>query len=46
MDSGASSHMMRMRSMFLSVSETDSDLHVVCGVNTRHVVKGVGIVVL
>jgi hypothetical protein len=37
-----SSHMTRMRSMFLSVLETDLDLHVVCGVNTMHAVKGVG----
>jgi hypothetical protein len=40
----ASSHMTRMRSMFFGVSEIDSDLHVVCGVNTMHTVKGLGIV--
>jgi hypothetical protein len=40
----ASSHMTGIRSMFLSVSETDSDLHAVCGVNTMHAVKGVGTV--
>ena len=41
MDSRASSHMRGMRDMFLSVSETNSDLHVVCGVDTMHAVKGV-----
>jgi hypothetical protein len=30
--------------MFLSVSETDSDMHVDSGVHTTHVVKGVGTV--
>jgi len=28
--------------MFFSASETESDLHVVYGVNTMHAVKGVG----
>jgi hypothetical protein len=37
-----SSHMTGMRSMFLSVSETDSDMHVDSGVDTTHAVKGVG----
>jgi hypothetical protein len=36
-----SSHMTGMRSMFLSVSETDSDMHVDSGVDITHVVKGV-----
>jgi hypothetical protein len=44
LDNGASSHMMRMRSMFLSVSETGSDLHVRCGASTMHAVNGVGCV--
>jgi hypothetical protein len=39
-----SSHMTRMRSMFLSASETDSDMHVDSGVNITHAVKGVGTV--
>jgi hypothetical protein len=43
-DSGSSPHMMGMRSMFLSVSETDSDCHVDCGTSTMHAVKGVGCV--
>jgi hypothetical protein len=43
-DSGSSRHMMRMRSMFLSVSETDLDNHVGCGTSTMHAVKGVGCV--
>jgi hypothetical protein len=36
--------MTRMRSVFLSVSETGSDCHVKSGVCTRHAVKGVGCV--
>ena len=40
----ASSHMTIMRSMFISVSETDSDMHVDSGFNTMHAVKGVGTV--
>jgi hypothetical protein len=34
----------RMRSVFLSVSETGSDCHVKNGARTRHAVKGVGCV--
>jgi hypothetical protein len=34
--------MMGMRSMFLIVSKTNSDLHVGSGVNTMHALKGVG----
>jgi len=44
-DSGSSRHMMGMRSMFLSVSEIDSDHHVVCGTSTMNAVKGVGCVI-
>jgi hypothetical protein len=40
-DSGSSHHMTRMRSVFLSVSETGSDYHVKSGACTRHAVKGV-----
>jgi hypothetical protein len=43
-DNGSSRHMTGMRSMFLNVSETDSDCHVDCGTSTIHVVKGVGCV--
>jgi hypothetical protein len=43
-DNGSSHHMTEMRSVFLSVSETGSDLHVQSGVHTMHVVKGVGCV--
>jgi hypothetical protein len=43
-DSGSSHHMTGMRSVFLSVSETGSDLHVQSGVHTMHAVKGVGCV--
>jgi hypothetical protein len=43
-DSGSSRHMMGMRSMFLSVSEIDSNYHVGCGTSTMHAVKGVGCV--
>jgi hypothetical protein len=43
-DSGSSRHMTGMRSMFLSVSETGSDLHVRSGASTMHAVKGVGCV--
>lgn len=44
LDNGASSHMTRMRSMFLSVSEKDSNCYVMSGMHTMHVVKGVGCV--
>jgi hypothetical protein len=40
-DSGSSHHMTGMSSVFLSVSETSSDLHVQSGVHTMHAVKGV-----
>jgi hypothetical protein len=45
-DSGASRHMTRMRSVFLSFSEIDSDCYVGCGASTKHVlvVRGVGCV--
>jgi hypothetical protein len=43
-DNGSSHHMTRMRSMFLSVSEADSDCHVYCQIGTMHAVKGVGCV--
>ena len=43
-DSGTSSHITRMREVFLSGSKTYSDYHVTCGVDTIHVVKGVGTV--
>jgi hypothetical protein len=36
--------MMGMKSMFLSVLETGSDLHVRSGASTMHAVKGVGCV--
>jgi hypothetical protein len=39
-----SSHMTGMRSMFLSVLETNSNMHVDSGVDTTHAVKGVGTV--
>jgi hypothetical protein len=42
--SGSSFHMTRMRLVFLSVSETSSDLHVSSGASTMHAVKGVGCV--
>jgi hypothetical protein len=44
LDSGASRHMTRMRSVFLSFSEIDSGSYVGCGVSTIHVlaVEGVG----
>jgi hypothetical protein len=41
MDSGAYWHMTRMRSVFLSFSEIESDFYVGCGDSTRHAVKGV-----
>lgn len=43
-DSGASSHMTRMRDVFLSVSGTNSQCHVTCRVYTIHVMKGFGTV--
>jgi hypothetical protein len=42
-DSGSSSHMMGMRSVFLSFSEIDSDCYVGCGTSTRHAVKGLDV---
>ena len=36
-DSGASSHMTGMRSMFFSVSQTDSDWYVRCRACTMHI---------
>ena len=44
-DSGASIHMMGVRSILLSVIEIDSYYYVNNGMCTRHAVKGVGIVV-
>lgn len=44
-DSGASSHMTGMRSVLLSVSETDSNYYVRCGACTMHSIKGVRTVV-
>jgi hypothetical protein len=44
MDNGSSSHIMGMKSMFLSVSKTGSNLHVRCGASTMHAMKGVGCV--
>jgi hypothetical protein len=41
-DNGPSRHMAGMRSMFLSVSETNSKCHVKNGAHTKHAVKGVG----
>jgi hypothetical protein len=41
-DNGSSRHMTRMRSMFLSVSETDSYCCVDCGTSTMHSMKWVG----
>jgi hypothetical protein len=41
-ENGSSRHMMGMKSMFLSVSETDSDCHMDCGTSTMHAVKGIG----
>jgi hypothetical protein len=43
-DNGASHHLMRMKSMFLSFSEIDSDCHVGCETSTMHAMKGVGCV--
>lgn len=44
-DNAASSHMIGMRSMFLSVSEIESNYYARCGVRTMHVVNPVGTVV-
>jgi hypothetical protein len=41
-DSGASRHMTGMRSVFLSLTEIDSDCNVNCGVGPQLAVKGVG----
>jgi hypothetical protein len=41
-DSGSYRHMIGMRLMFLSVSETDLDCHADCGTNTMYTMKGVG----
>jgi hypothetical protein len=43
-DSGSSRHMTQMRSVFLSVSEKDSDCYVKSRMHTMHAVKGVGCV--
>ena len=40
-DSVSFRHMTGMRSMFLSVLQTDSNCHVDCGTSTMHAVKGV-----
>lgn len=42
MDSGASLYMTGMMEVFLSVSETNSDMHVKVGMSTIHAMKGVG----
>ena len=39
-DSGASSHMMGIRSVFLSVPKTDSNCYVRCGSSTIHTSEG------
>jgi hypothetical protein len=44
MDNGSSRHMKGMRSMFLSILETGSDLYVRSGASNMHTVKGVGCV--
>jgi hypothetical protein len=41
-DSGASRHMMRMRSVFLSLSKIDSDCFVDSGARSQLALKGVG----
>ena len=38
----APSHMMRLRTIFLSISEIDLHCHVDCGTSTTHTVKKVG----
>jgi hypothetical protein len=43
-NSGASWHMIGMRSMFLSLTEIDSDCNVNCGADPQLAVKGVGCV--
>jgi hypothetical protein len=42
LDSGASRHMTRLRSVFLDLTEIDSDCRVNCGVGPQLAVKGVG----
>jgi len=44
LEHGSSRHMIGMRSMFLSVSETGSDFHVGSASSTMNAVKGVGCV--
>ena len=44
LDSGVFNHMTGMRDVFLTISETDSDCYVTCGVDTIHVVKWDGTV--
>jgi hypothetical protein len=41
-DSGSSRHMTGMKSVFLSVSKMDLDLHVSSEASTMHAMKGVG----
>jgi hypothetical protein len=41
-DSGASRHVTRMRSVFLDFSKIDSNCYLGCGASTRHAMKGVG----
>ena len=43
-DSGAFSHWMGMKELFLSVSGMDSNCYVDSGVDTIHAVRGVGCV--
>lgn len=42
MDSGASHHMIGSRDLFTNVLERDSEMHAEFGIDTKHVVKGVG----
>jgi hypothetical protein len=44
MDSGSSHHMTRMRSIFLTFSESDTDCYVGSGTNTRQAIRGYGYV--
>ena len=41
-ENGASSHMIGVRSVLLSVVERDLDYYVKSGMHTRYIVKGVG----
>lgn len=40
MDSGALCHMIGTRAMFLSMTCIDLDMHVVCGTNITHALRG------